>query len=98
MMKKLDEARIAEMLADHPDWAVSGGALQRTFNLGGFPDAMEFVNRIATLAEDAQHHPDILVRFNKVTLTLRTHDADGLTEKDFAFASATDALLATMRG
>ncbi|MCH8343020.1 MAG: 4a-hydroxytetrahydrobiopterin dehydratase, partial [Planctomycetes bacterium] len=49
-----------------------------------------FVSRIADLAEEMQHHPDIMIRYNKVTLTLTTHDAAGLTENDFSFARATD--------
>ena len=64
--------------------------MQRTFSFENFVDAMSFVNRVADLAEDFQHHPDILIRYNKVTLTLSTHDAGGLTDKDFAFAREAD--------
>ena len=57
-----------------------------------FPEAMKFVNAVAEIAEQAQHHPDIDIRWNKVTLALTTHDAGGLTEKDFALARACDEL------
>jgi 4a-hydroxytetrahydrobiopterin dehydratase len=66
--------------------------IARTFEFKDFPAAMNFVNAVATLAEQAQHHPDIDVRWNKVTLALTTHDAGGLTEKDFALARQCDAL------
>lgn len=92
-MDKLSPQRIEELLAEHDDWALNGDTLQRTFNLPGFRDAIEFVNHVAELAEDAQHHPDIMIRFNKVTLTLTTHDSGGLTERDFRFAAATDEML-----
>lgn len=90
-MKKLDEAQVAEQMRNLPDWAINGDLLQRTFAFDDFEGAMAFVNRIADLAEDLQHHPDILIRYNKVTLTLTTHDAGGLTRKDFAFARATES-------
>ena len=86
----LDE-EIDQCLASHPDWIRSGEAIQRTCACGDFVAAMAFVNRVATLAELACHHPDILVRYAKVTLTLSTHDAGGITEKDFALAASIDA-------
>ena len=54
---------------------------------------MAFVNRVAGLAEDLQHHPDIMIRYNKVTLTLSTHDAGGITERDFKMARVTDGVV-----
>jgi len=95
--EKLTQDRIGERLAEFPDWSQIGDALQRTFNFDGFRDAMSFVNRVAELAEDLQHHPDILIRYSKVTLTLSTHDAGGLTERDFGFARETDKLLSAAR-
>ena len=76
------DARLAEL----PDWARSGDLLQRTFSFEDFVGAIAFVNRVAGLAEQHQHHPDIMVRYNKVTLTVTTHDAGGLTDKDFTLA------------
>jgi len=93
-MEKLPQEDIEARLEAFPDWSQNGDALQRTFSFEDFLSAMAFVGRIADLAEEHQHHPDIMIRYNKVTLTLTTHDAGGLTEKDFAFAQDTDAFAA----
>ncbi len=90
-MEKLSQDIIEQKLEEFPDWSLSGDSIQRTMSFENFNGAMEFVNRIAQLAEAQQHHPDIMVRYNKVTLTLSTHDAGGLTERDFEFARETDA-------
>ena len=89
-MQKLSPQDVEEMLADLPEWSQSSEAMQRTFRFDDFRGSIAFVNRISDLAEDVQHHPDIMIRYNKVTLTLSTHDAGGLTEKDFAFARTAD--------
>ena len=85
-MKKLDSAQIKAALGKLPDWKRRGAAITRTFVFKDFPAALRFVNAVAGLAEAAWHHPDIGVRWNKVALTLTTHDAGGLTRKDFALA------------
>ena len=90
---KLDEAQISAALAALPDWKRGGDSISRTFAFKDFPEAMKFVNAVADLAEQAQHHPDMDVRWNQVTLALTTHSAGGLTEKDFALARHCDALL-----
>lgn len=90
---KKDEAGIQSALAALPNWKRTGEVISRTYEFKDFPEAMKFVNAVAELAEQAQHHPDIDVRWNKVTLALTTHDAGGLTEKDFATARACDAQL-----
>jgi 4a-hydroxytetrahydrobiopterin dehydratase len=84
--EKLAAAVVEARAAELPDWSVTGELLQRTYGFDDFLAAMRFVNRVAELAEAEQHHPDILVRYNKVTLTLTTHDAGGLTDRDFKFA------------
>ena len=95
-MQKLSTEQIAEYLDDLPEWSLNGDSLQRTFRFDDFVGSMGFANRIADLAQQMQHHPDIMIRFNKVTLTLTTHDAGGLTEQDFALARGTDGcVLAT---
>lgn len=94
-MEPLADTEIAKRLADVPEWVEIKGAIQRTFGLDDFIASMRFVNAVAEAAEKAQHHPDILIRYNKVTLTLSTHDAGGITEKDFAFAATADQLAAT---
>jgi 4a-hydroxytetrahydrobiopterin dehydratase len=90
-MEKIAEDVIEQRLAEFPEWSRSGDSIQRTLSFENFAGAMDFVNRIAELAEAQQHHPDIMIRYNKVTLTLSTHDAGGLTERDFEFARETDA-------
>jgi len=79
-------------LAALPQWRRNGEIISRTFEFADFPAAMKFVNAVAEIAELAQHHPDVDIRWNKVTLALTTHDAGGLTEKDFAMARQCDAL------
>jgi 4a-hydroxytetrahydrobiopterin dehydratase len=92
MVEKLSEEAIARGLVERSEWSRSGEAIQRTFGFGDFKGAIAFVDRVAVRAEEVQHHPDILIRYSKVTLTLSTHDAGGLSEKDFAFASDCDRL------
>jgi 4a-hydroxytetrahydrobiopterin dehydratase len=75
-----------------PDWRKKGAAITRTFQFKDFKAAMKFVNAVARLAEKAQHHPDIDIRWNKVALTLSTHDAGGLTKKDFDLAGKFNGL------
>jgi 4a-hydroxytetrahydrobiopterin dehydratase len=91
-MPKLEENQIAPALATVPDWTRQGDAIARTFQFKDFPAAMKFVDAVAVAAEQAWHHPDIDIRWNKVTLTLTTHDADGLTRKDFDLARQFDQL------
>ena len=75
------------------DWHQTDEALERDFEFKDFQAAMWFVNRVAEVAEDRNHHPDILIHgWNKVRLTLTTHDAGGLTENDHALAAAIDEL------
>ena len=69
-----------------PGWENNGEEISRTYKFKDFAEAMTFVNKVAGLAEAADHHPDIDIRWNKVKLTLTTHSAGGLTEKDFALA------------
>ena len=89
---KMEPAKVILALETVPQWALYGEIISRTFEFKDFPSAMKFVNTVAELAEQAQHHPDVDIRWNKVTLALTTHDAKGLTEKDFALAKQCDAL------
>ena len=73
-------------------WTDSEGALERTFELPSFAEAIAFVNRVAELAERENHHPDIAIAYRKVTLRWTTHSAGGVTERDRALAERTDAL------
>jgi len=89
-MSKLTSAQIKKALASTPGWKKKGSAIRRTCQFKDFPAAIRFVNAVARLAEKAWHHPDIDIRWNKVTLTLTTHDAGGLTKKDFDLAKKFD--------
>ena len=89
---RLSDAEVDKKLRKLPEWSQSGDSIQRTYAFEDFVKAMAFVNRVADRAEKQQHHPDLLIRWNKVTLTLSTHDAGGLTEKDLAMAADCDRL------
>ena len=93
MATKLSEAEIAEQLDELRGWVRSGDEIHKTFALPSFPAAIAFVTHIGFIAESIQHHPDIDIRYNRVTLTLTTHDADGLTASDFALATQADELV-----
>ena len=82
----MSSTEVKTALSTLPDWKKRGDSIRREFEFEDFAGAMRFVNRVAKLAEKANHHPDIDIRWNKVTLTLSTHDAGGLTQKDFDLA------------
>lgn len=91
-MTALDGDQLAELGATLPEWTRDGETLRRTFEFGDFVEAMGFVTQVALLAEKARHHPDVDIRWNRVTLALTTHDAGGLTDKDTALAAKFDAI------
>jgi 4a-hydroxytetrahydrobiopterin dehydratase len=91
-MKKLNAVKIKSALGKIPSWKKKAAVISCKFQFKDFTAAMKFVNAVAKIAEKEQHHPDIDIRWNKVTLTLTTHDAGGLTEKDFALAQKFDKL------
>ncbi|MGO8970870.1 MAG: 4a-hydroxytetrahydrobiopterin dehydratase [Myxococcaceae bacterium] len=84
---KLTDAEVQAFLAKWPGWALEAGGLKKTYAFADFRAAMAFVNRVADAAEAADHHPDIDIRYSKVTLRLVTHDAQGLTARDTALAA-----------
>jgi 4a-hydroxytetrahydrobiopterin dehydratase len=89
-MAKLNEDAIAERLDVLSGWTRNGDVITKTYRLPSFPAAIAFVTHLGFRAEAANHHPDIDIRYNKVTVTLSTHDAGGLTAKDFDLAAAAD--------
>jgi len=95
-MATLGDSDIQQRLKDTPAWQRAGEqSIEREWNFPDFAAAIVFVNRVAKLAEQADHHPDIRVHgWNKVTLTLSTHSAGGLTDADFGLAAHLDALAA----
>ncbi|WPD18210.1 4a-hydroxytetrahydrobiopterin dehydratase [Thermaerobacter composti] len=98
MVQRLDEAAIRQRLAALPGWERTGDAIRRTYRLATFRDAVFFVNAVAALAEGMNHHPDVDIRYRQVTLTLTTHSAGGLTDRDFELAAAIDRHTARWRG
>ncbi len=91
-MAKLSASEIKAWLGKLPDWTQQGPAIVRTWKFKDFAEAMKFVNAVADVAEAAQHHPDIDIRWNKVTLSLSTHSEGGLTSNDFKLAKEIDPL------
>jgi len=89
---KLEAAAVQEGLKTLPGWESQGEAITKLYRFGEFKEAIAFVNRVADLAESADHHPDIEILFNKVKLTLSTHSAGGLTDKDLALAGQIEAV------
>ena len=85
-MSALTTKQIRLHLKAVPNWSKRAQTILRTFKFEGFLKSMDFVNRIARKAQKANHHPDIEIRFNKVTLKLTTHDEGGITAKDFSLA------------
>ena len=91
-MPKLSRAEIEERMKKLRGWTLEGDAIKKQYTFAGFPEAVAFVNRLAPEAEKADHHPDILINYKRVTLTYSTHSEGGLTEKDFAGAATADRL------
>jgi 4a-hydroxytetrahydrobiopterin dehydratase len=91
-MTLFTEDEITAGLGRARGWARAGDAITRTVQLGDFRDAMLYVGAVAHLAQAANHHPDIAISWNKVTLTLSTHSAGGLTAADFGLAERINAL------
>lgn len=89
-MPKLSRDEIARRLAGLSDWTLDGDAIRKQFTFAGFPEAVQFVSRLVPGAEAADHHPDVLVNYRRVTVTYSTHSEGGLTEKDFAGAAMAD--------
>jgi 4a-hydroxytetrahydrobiopterin dehydratase len=92
MPQPLPDDAIVRELAALPGWTREGEEIVRTFDRGNFNGSIAFVNAIAAAANAADHHPDIAISWNEVGVRLSSHDAHGLTERDFALARAIDAL------
>jgi 4a-hydroxytetrahydrobiopterin dehydratase len=90
-MSLLADEEVEAFVEAHPTWSWADKSITRTFEFSDFNKAMGFVTRVALEAEKANHHPDIDIRWNKVTLTLSTHTAGGLTAKDLDLADITDS-------
>lgn len=92
MLTKMTDAEVAAHLITVEGWVIERGELTRTFVVRDFIASLLLVNAAALLAEAAEHHPDVTIKWNRVTFALITHDAGGLTEMDFALAAQINAL------
>ena len=91
-MKLLTTEQVDHILQQHPNWNLSEGQLTREWSFPDFAHAMTCVNRVAELAEESNHHPDIDIRYNRVRLALSSHDAGGLTLRDARMVAQIDPL------
>jgi 4a-hydroxytetrahydrobiopterin dehydratase len=94
----LDDTALTAALADLPGWERDGDALVRTAALPSFPDAITVVDRVAVIAEERDHHPDIDIRWRTLVFRCSTHSAGGITELDVALAAAISAEVARVTG
>ncbi|WP_035986788.1 4a-hydroxytetrahydrobiopterin dehydratase [Leptolyngbya sp. KIOST-1] len=92
MATLLSDRDIQTQLSQLPDWNLDGKAITCTRTFKDFVTAIDFVNQLVEPAETAGHHPDLQISYNRVVINLSTHDAGGLTEKDFAMAKTISAL------
>lgn len=83
---KLSDEELQNVLRERPEWSLKDGKLVRQWTFKDFAAAMAFVNRVAGMAEQQQHHPDIDLRYNRVELALVSHDAGGITARDAKMA------------
>ena len=90
-MTALSDADISTALEGRPGWARAGDAITKEYAFDSFMDAIGFVDRIAERAEAANHHPDLEIHYNRVVVSLTTHDAGGISQKDFDLAGEIDA-------
>ncbi|MBC7841044.1 MAG: 4a-hydroxytetrahydrobiopterin dehydratase [Gemmatimonadaceae bacterium] len=88
----LSDIEIQRALGQLPGWSRRTNVISKTFNLPTFPAGIAFIRRIADAAEAAQHHPDIDIRYTKITVALSTHDSGGLTQKDIDLAKAIEGM------
>lgn len=93
MAELLSDGLIDTALAELPDWHRSGDSIVRTIESPSFPDAITLVVKVAEMAEAAGHHPDIDIRWRKVTYTLSTHSSGGITQLDLDLAARIDAAI-----
>jgi 4a-hydroxytetrahydrobiopterin dehydratase len=97
-MTKLTDGELRLFLDERDGWKHLGNAIHKEFHFPGFSGAIAFVNRVAERAEAAGHHPDIEIHYNRVVISLSTHDEGGVTEKDVDLAGAIDAATDTSGG
>jgi 4a-hydroxytetrahydrobiopterin dehydratase len=92
MADLIKAGELKERMKKVPEWELEKKHIERTFEFDDFADAIDFVNAVAEVAEEEEHHPDIDIRYNKVRLVVSTHSKGGLTELDFGLAERIDTL------
>ena len=97
-MAKYSKSEILEKLKSLKGWRLEGEEIKKRYEFPSFPEAIKFVNKVADLAEQADHHPDIVINYRRVTLALSTHDEGGITQKDFALADQVEKSASPARG
>ena len=91
MRQKLSDLEIQRALGSLPGWSRRGDTLVKTFTFEKFADGIAFVGRVARVADEMDHHPDIDIRYTKITMSLSTHDAGGITDSDLKLAEKIEA-------
>ena len=91
-MAVLSSREVEDRIKDLEGWEVSGNEIRKVYKMKNFIDSIGFVNKVAILAEKADHHPDILIKYSKVSISLSTHSEGGITEKDFNLAAQVEVL------
>ncbi len=91
-MVVLSSREVEDKIKDLEGWEVSGNEIRKVYKMKNFIDSIGFVNKVAILAEKADHHPDILIKYSKVSISLSTHSEGGITEKDFNLAAQVEEL------
>lgn len=86
MRQKLSDLEVQRALGSLPGWSRRGSALTKVFSFERFSDGIRFIDRVARIADDLNHHPDIDIRYTKITIMLSTHDAGGITDADLRLA------------
>jgi 4a-hydroxytetrahydrobiopterin dehydratase len=97
-MSTLSQQEVEKRIKTLPGWKLETNAIRKQFTFAGFPQAVAFVNALVPEAEAADHHPDILINYKRVTLTYSTHSEGGLTDKDFAGAAMADRVAPRVAG
>ena len=92
MLNAISHDVALENMKKIPEWELNQTSISRAFEFDEYMSAIEFVNTVAEIAEEARHHPDISIVYTTVTLTLTTHDVSGITESDFEVAARIDSL------
>ena len=92
MMNALDEKEILDNLSKVSKWVYNNGYLERYIEFSKYLDSIEFINKVAIIAEKKDHHPKLTSNFKSLLIQLKTHDANGISQKDFQLAKAIDAI------